>query len=149
MLVLLNWFGGLHPGVDGTPYSWVSFASKLGYPTFSFERLGNGMSDHPNSITVVQCPAQAATIHGLVKLARAGASPFPRQFRNLIFVGASLGSIVGDVINVQYPDDFNSTILCGFSKFWANAVPGIVISMLFIQECLSLWSISTSSLEQR
>jgi hypothetical protein len=106
------------------------------------------MSDHPNSITVVQCPAQAATVHELVKLARAGASPFPRQFRNLIFVGASLGSIVGNVVNVQYPDDFNSTILSGFSKFWANAVPGIVKSMLFIQECLSLWNISTSSLAQ-
>jgi pimeloyl-ACP methyl ester carboxylesterase len=126
----------------------VSFASKLGYPTFSFDRLGNGMSDHPNSIAVVQCPAQAATVHELVKLARAGASPFPRQFCNLIFVGSSLGSIVGNVVNVQYPEDFNSTILSGFSKFWANAVPGIVISMLVIKEGLALWNISTSSLEQ-
>lgn len=130
MLTCFQWFGGLHPGVDGTRYSWASFASKLGYPTFSFDRLGNGGSDHPNSITTVQCPAQAATVHELVKLARAGAWPFPRKFCNFIFVGESLGSIVGNFVNVEYPDDFNSTILGGFSKFWATAVPGMEIQGL-------------------
>lgn len=117
--------GGSHPNFNGTLYSWIIYASKLGYSTFSFDRLGNGGSDHPNSITTVQCPAQAATVHELVMLTRAGASPFPRKFRDLIFVGESLGSIVGDFANVEYPNDFNSSILGGFSKFWANALPGM------------------------
>ncbi|KAE9363501.1 hypothetical protein N431DRAFT_448096 [Stipitochalara longipes BDJ] len=89
------------------PYSWVPCASKLGCPTFSFGRLGNSGSDYPNFTTTVQYSAQAAIIHELVKLARAGAPRFP--FSNFVEVACS--------------NDFNSAIIGGFSKLWASYVP--------------------------
>lgn len=42
-----------------------------------------------------------------------------------------VGRLVGNFANVEYPNNFNSTILGGFRKFWANAVPGMNISAIF------------------
>ncbi|KAE8450569.1 hypothetical protein EG329_006300 [Mollisiaceae sp. DMI_Dod_QoI] len=124
------WSGGGYPGFgfNGEEYSWVSYASKEGYPTFAFDRLGNGNSSHPNSIVDVQCPAQAATIHEIIKLARAGSSPFPRTFHKIIVVGESLGSLVANFLNVNYPNDADATILGGFSKDWATVIPGFTVT---------------------
>lgn len=107
----------------------MAFASHEGYPTFAIDRLGNGNSSHPDAITVVQCPAQAETIYELVKLAKsdhASKRGFPRTFKKLIFVGGSLGSIVGNVLNTLHPDAFDAMILGGFSKSWLTAVPGFI-----------------------
>ena len=84
---VLQWSGSAAPGFgyDGDRYDYVTWASKLGYPTFAFDRLGNGQSDHPDPILVVQCPLQAEVIHQLVLKARAGPSAasnvFPRPFK--------------------------------------------------------------------
>lgn len=54
-----NFWSGLGPpgqGYHGDSYSWIAFASKLGYPTLSLDRLGNGDSDHPDPLSVVQGP---------------------------------------------------------------------------------------------
>ena len=54
-----NFWSGLGPpgqGYQGDSYSWIAFASKLGYPTLSLDRLGNGDSDHPDPLSVVQGP---------------------------------------------------------------------------------------------
>ncbi|KUJ10286.1 uncharacterized protein LY89DRAFT_675142 [Mollisia scopiformis] len=124
------WSGGGSPGFgfDGDMYSWVSYASLQGYPTFAFDRLGNGNSSHPNGITVVQCPAQAATVHEMILLARNGALPFPRNFDKIIFVGESLGSLVGNYLNVNYPQDADATILAGFAKDWVTVIPGFTFT---------------------
>lgn len=64
-------------------------------------------------------PAQAATVHEVIKLARAGPagnSPFPRAFNKIIHVGCSMGSLMANVLNVEYPTDVDATILTGFSK---------------------------------
>lgn len=62
MLMLQQWSGGAYPGFgfNDPEYSWVDYASQEGYPTLAIDRLGNGNSSHPNGITEVQCPAQAA-----------------------------------------------------------------------------------------
>jgi pimeloyl-ACP methyl ester carboxylesterase len=98
---LLQWSGGGYPGYGyaGDNYSWVATASKQGYPTFAFDRLGNGNSTLANGITEVQCPAQAATVHEMVAIIRSGptgGSPLPRAFDKIILVGSSLGSIVAN-----------------------------------------------------
>ncbi|KAI6712745.1 hypothetical protein JHW43_004712 [Diplocarpon mali] len=119
------------PSYDGDRYSWVAVASKQGYPTFAYDRLGNGNSSRPDGVAVVQMPAQAATAHEMIKLARAGpagGSPFPRAFNNIIHVGCSMGSLAANVLNVQYPDDVNATILTGFSKTWVNVIPGFTLT---------------------
>jgi pimeloyl-ACP methyl ester carboxylesterase len=104
----------------------VAYASHEGYPTFAFDRLGNGNSSHPDPITVVQCPAQAEIVHELAKIARAGGGGFPRPFKKIVFVGGSLGSIIGNILNINHPDDVDATILGGFSREWLPAVPGFI-----------------------
>lgn len=61
----------------------------------------------------------------MIHLARAGASPFPRSFSKIIFVGESLGSLVGNFLNVNYPNDADATILAGFAKDWVTVIPGM------------------------
>jgi pimeloyl-ACP methyl ester carboxylesterase len=102
----------------------VSYASKQGYPTFSFDRLGNGISSHPDGLLEVQTASQAATVNELIKMAKAGATPFPRKFTNTIIVGCSLGSLVANTLLANYPDAINAAILTGFSKSWVNTIPG-------------------------
>ncbi|KAH6716910.1 hypothetical protein BKA61DRAFT_671380 [Leptodontidium sp. MPI-SDFR-AT-0119] len=127
------WSGGGYPGFgyDGDRYSWVSYASRQGYPTFAFDRLGNGNSSKPDGVAVVQMPAQAATVHEIIKLARAGPagnSPFPRAFNKIIHVGCSMGSLMANVLNVEYPTDVDATILTGFSKQWVTVIPGFTLT---------------------
>lgn len=62
----------------------------------------------------------------MVLLARAGSSPFPRKFSKIIFVGESLGSLVGNFVNVNYPNDLDATILAGFAKDWVTVIPGML-----------------------
>ncbi|EKD19781.1 ctr copper transporter family protein [Drepanopeziza brunnea f. sp. 'multigermtubi' MB_m1] len=119
------------PAYDGDRYSWVAYASKQGYPTFAYDRLGNGNSSRPDGVTIVQMPAQAATVHEMIQLIRAGpagGSPFPRAFDKIIHVGCSMGSLMANVLNVQYPSDVDATILTGFSKTWINVIPGFTLT---------------------
>lgn len=44
-------------------YSYVEQASKAGYSTFRYDRLGTGMSDHPSdAYGVVQAPTDVAIL---------------------------------------------------------------------------------------
>lgn len=107
----------------------MAWASHEGYPTLAIDRLGNGNSSHPNGVTVVQCPAQAESIHQLILIAKstmAGSVGLPRSFSKIIFVGSSLGSIVGNNLHNLYPEDLVASILGGFSKSWLLAIPGFV-----------------------
>lgn len=117
-----DWFGLYR----GDRYSWVAAASKQGYPTLSVDRLGNGDSQRADPIAQVQFPLQAETIHQIIVKARAGVSPFPRKFSNIILAGHSLGSICANAINTYYPQDANATILTGYSSYLLSAVPGAI-----------------------
>jgi hypothetical protein len=50
----------------------VAYASQQGYPTLAIDRLGNGDSDHPDPLLVVQMPAHAEIAHRVIQLAKAG-----------------------------------------------------------------------------
>src|SRR6478735_817638 len=117
----VDWSGDGPPGsgYHGDQYSWIAFASKQGYPTLSIDRLGNGLSDHPDPITVVQLATHVETIHQLVLKARSGTLPGPskpRAFYKVIYAGHSFGSSVGNGLNAKYPSDVDATILTGFSR---------------------------------
>ncbi|CZR69991.1 uncharacterized protein PAC_19892 [Phialocephala subalpina] len=101
----------------GNLYSWVDFASQQGYPTLSIDRLGNGLSDHPDPITVLQIPIHIEVIHQIITKARAGSLPSPanRNFDKIIYAGHSFGSVLGNGLNVKYPTDADATILTGLS----------------------------------
>ncbi|KAH9215485.1 hypothetical protein DL95DRAFT_461122 [Leptodontidium sp. 2 PMI_412] len=131
------WSGDGPPGSSyhGDQYSWIEFASKLGYPTLSIDRLGNGLSDHPDPVNIVQIPAQIETIHELILKARAGTLPgpaTPRAFNKIVYVGHSLGSSLGNGLNVKYPEDSDATILTGFSNtlngpFFSNSLAPTIV----------------------
>jgi pimeloyl-ACP methyl ester carboxylesterase len=107
-------------------YSWADYAIEQGYPVLAIDRLGNGESDHPNSITVVQYPAQLSQIHSVLQMARSGQIPgVPTRFEEIIYVGHSYGSILGNALNRVYPDDADATILTGFSNFFITVIPGV------------------------
>jgi pimeloyl-ACP methyl ester carboxylesterase len=61
-------------------------------------------------------PAQVEVSHAIVQLARTGTAPFPRAFSKVIYVGHSFGSMIGNGLNVKYPNDVDATVLTGFSE---------------------------------
>jgi hypothetical protein len=100
-------------------YSYVDAAAAAGYPTFSYDRLGVGASDHPDPIQVVQAPLQLEIAHSLVQSLRHGA--FSHQsFSHVIGVGHSLGSIQSVAVTAKYPNDLDAVILTGFSTNTAS-----------------------------
>ncbi|CZR64268.1 uncharacterized protein PAC_14166 [Phialocephala subalpina] len=102
----------------GQNYSWISYASNEGYPTLAIDRLGNGLSDHPDPLTVLGTPLQTEIVHQLIVKARAGTLPSAngKAFNSVIYVGHSYGSFIGNYLNVQYPNDANATILTGVTS---------------------------------
>lgn len=122
----IQWSGEGAPGYgfDGDKYSWVAYASQQGYPTLAIDRLGYGESEHPDPILVVQFPASAEVSNAVAQLAKQGASPLPRAFDKVIYVGHSFGSIIGNVMNAKYPDTVDATILTGWTdNFVVNGIP--------------------------
>lgn len=71
------WSGGDYPvGFNGDEYSWIAYASKLGYPTLSIDRLGCGNSSHPDPTFAVQIPTQIEAYHQVIQALR-NVSPSP------------------------------------------------------------------------
>ncbi|KAK5944713.1 hypothetical protein PMZ80_001913 [Knufia obscura] len=84
------------------------------YTTFSYDRLGSGLSDHPDPIQTVQAPLQLEIAHELVQLLRTGGIS-NHTFENVVGVGHSFGSFQVAGLLSQYPDDFDAAVLTGFS----------------------------------
>lgn len=95
-------------------YSYVDYAAEQGYTTFSYDRLGSGLSDHPDPIQTVQAPLQLEIAHELVQLLRTGGIS-NHTFENVVGVGHSFGSFQVAGLLSQYPDDFDAAVLTGFS----------------------------------
>jgi pimeloyl-ACP methyl ester carboxylesterase len=127
-----NYWSGLgFPGYQGNNYSWVAYASRQGYHTLSIDRLGNGVSDHPDPITVVQLPVHVETLHGVITAARSG-SIANTNFDKIIYVGHSYGSLIANALSEKYPNDADSLVLTGFSKQLLVACPGVLLTGLFL-----------------
>jgi pimeloyl-ACP methyl ester carboxylesterase len=73
-------------------YSYVRAATRAGYTTFNFDRIGIGASTRPLS-TQVSIPTNAATIHQAVSQLRAGAID-GIHYGRVVIVGHSLGSLI-------------------------------------------------------
>ncbi|KAF8857025.1 hypothetical protein BDZ45DRAFT_448805 [Acephala macrosclerotiorum] len=102
----------------GQNYSWIDYASNEGYPTLAIDRLGNGLSDHPDPLTVLGTPLQTEIVHQFILKARAGSLPGAngKSFNAIIYAGHSYGSFIGNLLNVRYPNDANATILTGLTS---------------------------------
>lgn len=95
----------------GANYSWVQRASQQGYPTLAIDRLGNGLSDRPDPIFVVQVPADAEVIHSIVEYIKA--SGLGDSYSDIVYIGHSYGSVIGQVLMAKYPSDVRRAILTG------------------------------------
>ena len=96
-------------------YSYVDAAASAGYATLTYDRLGVGLSDHPDPIQVVQSYADVEIQHGLVNLVRTSQLG-QCVFKNVVGVGHSYGSVVTVGETSKYPTDLDAVILTGVSS---------------------------------
>lgn len=111
------------PGYEPANYSWIDYASKQGYPTLSVDRLGNGLSDHPNRTFAVTLPNHVKTLHDLITQIRNNGS-LGQSFSEIMYVGHSYGSLVGNLLSQEHPTDIDRLILTGFSKQTLFSISG-------------------------
>lgn len=94
-------------------YSYIDSAASNGYPTFSYDRLAVGLSEHPANASIVQAPLELAIAHALVQHLRNGT--FGTAFSSVIGVGHSFGSAITQGLTNTYPSDLDAAVLTGFS----------------------------------
>ena len=104
-------------------YSYVDSAAQAGYTTFLYDRLGTGLSDHPDPVQTVQGPLHVAIAHELIQLLRTGGIA-SHTFEHVVGVSHSFGSIMTTAVTSQYPDDLDAAVLTGF----ATGVKGAAIA---------------------
>ncbi|KAF7858859.1 hypothetical protein EAF04_008901 [Stromatinia cepivora] len=108
-----------------TDYSYVDAAAARGYATFSYDRLGTGLSRHPDPIQVVQLATQVELAHALISGLKAGSYGGGVTFDYAIGVGHSLGSALTQGISANYPSDFTALALTGHSGFQGGVPIGV------------------------
>ncbi|KAI4727478.1 alpha/beta-hydrolase [Aureobasidium sp. EXF-10728] len=95
-------------------YSYVDAAIEQGYATFSYDRLGVGMSSTPDPIKTVQGPLEVSIANQLATMLRS--SMFANtNFTTVIGVGHSFGSAITQSVTANHPSTFDAAILTGFS----------------------------------
>lgn len=110
----------------------MSYASSLGYAILTIDRLGNGNSSHPNPTTTVQLPYQVEQLHRIITMARGGTLPLPSSyagtsFNKIIVAGHSLGSVVTNNLNANYPSDADATLLTGYAIIFPPQFTGVFV----------------------
>ncbi|GAB5594028.1 hypothetical protein Unana1_08928 [Umbelopsis nana] len=106
-------------------YSYIDVAAEAGYPTFSYDRLGTGLSDHPDPIKVVQSPIEVEIAHSLIQTLRSGGLA-GQTWDRIVGVGHSFGSTQSVGLTVQYPKDYDVVVLTGFTT--SAAAVGLIIA---------------------
>ncbi|KAF2788505.1 alpha/beta-hydrolase [Melanomma pulvis-pyrius CBS 109.77] len=126
-LQFLNHGGTLdHTYWDFAPgYSYVDAAAAAGYATFNYDRLGYGLSDHPDPNQVVQAALQREMAHQMVGVLRE-ATIGGFRIKNVVGVGHSAGSALIMAIVGKYPADLDALILTGIS----TSIEGIMVAQV-------------------
>lgn len=125
------WSGGEYPiGFKGDAYSWISYASKLGYPTLSIDRLGYGNSSHPDPVLAVQAGTEVQIHHEIIQALRKTTIVGGRKFSKVVYVGHSVGSVLGNYLAAVYPNAVDAMVLTGYSKYLSLSLAGILVTSL-------------------
>ncbi|TKA68294.1 hypothetical protein B0A49_01166 [Cryomyces minteri] len=104
-------------------YNYVLAATRAGYSTLSYDRLGTGLSSHPSAYTAVQAPTELAVLTQLTTLLRSGTLghriPAPAT---VVHVGHSWGSILSCALAAATPSLSDGLVLTGFTHnaTWMN-----------------------------
>lgn len=97
-------------------YSYIETAvDQYGYSTLSWDRLGIGMSDHPDPIADVQAPLEQAALQALTQMLQSG-QVVGTKFQKVIHVGHSFGSELSYGLARDNPKLTSGLILTGFSQ---------------------------------
>ncbi|THZ04904.1 alpha/beta-hydrolase [Aureobasidium pullulans] len=108
-------------------YSYVDYAIEQGYATFSYDRLGVGLSSTPDPIQVVQGPLEVSIANQLATSLRN--SKFGgANFSTVIGVGHSFGSAITQAVTSMHATTFDAAILTGFSMN-QTAIPAFVTAL--------------------
>ncbi|PVH70668.1 hypothetical protein DL98DRAFT_436573 [Cadophora sp. DSE1049] len=87
-------------------YSWVATARSQGYATLAIDNLGNGKSEHPDPINVVQPPLQIEIMRQIIHGLRKRSLPqISKSYKKVVFATHSYGSILGRALATLYPTD--------------------------------------------
>lgn len=98
-------------------YSYSAVATdKYGYATFSWDRLGIGMSDHGDPVQEIQALLEVDALRALTQAVRSGAVECVPAFEKVVHVGHSFGSTHTYALTAMYPDISDGIALTGFSQ---------------------------------
>ncbi|KAF7502825.1 hypothetical protein GJ744_005018 [Endocarpon pusillum] len=115
------WMGGAWHGSDD--YSWTKQANKAGYGTLAIDRLGNGASEHPDPLQVIQPTLQTEVLNVVAQKIKSGEiTGCPSK---VIYVGHSLGSILGTMLANKYPNSIDKLVLTGYTTDISNIAPAV------------------------
>ncbi|GJE91974.1 alpha/beta hydrolase [Phanerochaete sordida] len=96
-------------------YSYVHAAADAGYVTFRYDRLGTGLSEHPqDAYNVVQSPTDLAIATKFAQMLRNG-DIGNMKFNKIVGIGHSYGSVQTQALSAASPDLLNAVLLQGFS----------------------------------
>jgi pimeloyl-ACP methyl ester carboxylesterase len=95
-------------------YSYIDAAAAKGYSTFSYDRLGVGLSDHPEANLILQAPLELEIAHSLIQMLRSGKFA-STAYSHVVGTGHSYGSAITQAITAQYPADLDAAVLTGFT----------------------------------
>ena len=98
-------------------YSYAETAvDQYGFSTLSWDRLGIGMSQHADPLSVIQAPLEQAALQALTTLAWSGSVPgVSAQFDKIVHVGHSFGSELSYGLARDMPALSSGLVLTGFS----------------------------------
>jgi pimeloyl-ACP methyl ester carboxylesterase len=112
---LIHGGGYDHRYWDPAPgYSYIDVAASYGHATFNYDRLGSGLSSHPDPIATVQKPLQVSIAHSLISSLRNGTF-LSHPFSTIIGVSHSFGSNQLHSLTSLYPDSLSAAILTGYT----------------------------------
>jgi pimeloyl-ACP methyl ester carboxylesterase len=99
--------------------NYQAAATAAGYATFFYDRIGTGLSSHPDPYTIVQVPTELAILVELTKLLKDGKiSPKIPKPKKVVHVGHSYGSMLTNGLVASFPDLSDGIILTGFSHVY-------------------------------
>lgn len=125
-----DYWQGLHFPDNAKRYSWVDYATAQGYPVLSVDNLGKGNSSKPDAITVCQQALETELIREVILKARTGQIPQVPRADKVVFVGHSVGSVLGNGIATRYPKAFDAAILTGYTHTLAQSVIGLLLDVI-------------------
>ncbi|KAK4550470.1 hypothetical protein LTR36_000049 [Oleoguttula mirabilis] len=99
-------------------YSYVKEAvEEYGYSTFSYDRLGIGMSSHGEAVNEIQALLEVDALRALTEDLRNGIIPgVSEKYGKVVHVGHSFGSQHSYALTAMYPNISDGIVLTGFSQ---------------------------------